>query len=136
MNLYSVSFNLQPPSGERLTRRELDTLLRTFIGDSRQYRVDLETSITHSYPIHIEDIHIKEFYATNTNYVKLTLRCKQGCDMNIFLQDMLKVVNHHKKSINDSSSFSMADTSVCRLQHCGIKDNSPLCIDREYVWEL
>lgn len=123
-----MSFNLQPQSEEKLTRREFDTILRTFIGDSRQYRMDLATSTVHSRPIHIDDIQIKEFSTTNINYVKLKLRCEQGCDLNVFLQDLLKAVNKHYSS---PSSFAMVDALVCRQQHCGIKDNSPLCIDRE-----
>lgn len=132
-NVYSISFSLQPQSQEKLTRREFDTILRTFVGDSRQYRVDLETSIVHSRPIHIDDIHLKEFSTTSTKYIKLMLRCEQGCDVNVFLQDLLKAVNGHYSS---PSSFSLVNTSVCRHQHCGIKDNSPLCVDREQVIQL
>ena len=124
MNSYSISFQLHPNANTKISRREFENVVNTFVGESRQYRTDPATSIVYSRPIRIEDIRLQEFAITDSIRVAFKLRCEQGCNVGVFLHSLLD-------KLNISSSFTMTDESVCRTQHCGMRDNSPLCVDRE-----
>lgn len=57
----------------------------------------------------------------------LSLRCDTGCDVATLVNDIEQTI---KRYLN--KEVSMRIDHCCRIQHCGVKESSPMCIDSEY----
>lgn len=140
MNTYKISLQLlssEESESSSITRKEFVSAISNFIGDSRQEQQqpltpagdseDSESSnplyfITRSYPIHIQNLSIKQFKLPQ---IDLSLTCSQGCNVSILLEDIKHTL---QKQLSRQFQF---DSSVIRTTHCGITETSPLCVDKE-----
>ena len=147
MNTYKISLQLlssEESESSSITRKEFVSAISNFIGDSRQEQQqpltpagdssspagdseDSESSnplyfITRSYPIHIQNLSIKQFKLPQ---IDVSLTCSQGCNVSILLEDIKQTL---QKQLSRPIQF---DSSVFRTTHCGITETSPLCVDKE-----
>lgn len=115
----------------------------SFLGPSYQEKTvyEEETPALRSFPIDINtfllkgekawlrlpDLSVSSSPSLHTFAAELFLRCHQGCDLSILLTDLEKELNQK----TDSVTLSL--NSARRVKHCGMSDNSPMCVDLEWL---